>query len=224
MAGRAGSHVVRSISEYKPTAEEEEMRTLFTDPAMRNLEEGGRQTPEKCSHHCSCSLSGNKEKDATTMVSVAGSQKVDEKTLNAATNNIMTRRITIAGGFLDIALFTANIEQLKFILEVGPFYIYYRQVLGLIITSLVLQMLVGLTMFLLGCHVMKKIDEETYSNYLNHLTMGLVALITIVNIFIGTFGPKGTVMAMCLGSFSIRNASSPLVKYMANLTQPHGFP
>ncbi|GFT94353.1 hypothetical protein NPIL_178061 [Nephila pilipes] len=138
-----------------------------------------------------------------------------------AENHLITRRITIAGGFLDIALFTTNCEQLKFVLELGEFHIYYNQVLALLITSLVLQLLVGFTMFLMGCQGIYKDGNETYSNFLNHSTMGLVALITIINIFISTFGPKGTVMARCLGAFAYPNTASPF--WMAYLNATRNF-
>lgn len=74
-------------------------------------------------------------------------------------------------------------------------------------------------MFLLGCQVITKVSDETYSNVLNHITMGLVALITIVNIFIGTFGPKGTVMARCLGAFSFPNPVGPVWTSYLNATR-----
>ncbi|GFY18296.1 hypothetical protein TNCV_2047021 [Trichonephila clavipes] len=136
-----------------------------------------------------------------------------------AGNHLITRRITIAGGFLDIALFTTNCEQLKFVLELGEFHIYYHQVLVLLITSLVLQLLVGFTMFLMGCQGIYKDGKETYSNFLNHSTMGLVALITIINIFISTFGPKGTVMARCLGAFAYPNTVGPFWTSYLNATR-----
>ncbi|XP_054709622.1 ninjurin-B-like [Uloborus diversus] len=140
-------------------------------------------------------------------------------TANDFGSQLMTRRITIAGGFLDIALFTANCEQLKFVLELGNFHIYYQQVLGLIITSLILQLLVGFTMFLLGCKVLKKTSDETYNNFLNHSTMVLVTLITVVNIFISTFGPKGTIMARCLGAFAYPNSDGPMWNAFLNFTR-----
>ncbi|XP_015926879.1 ninjurin-2-like [Parasteatoda tepidariorum] len=127
----------------------------------------------------------------------------EKKKKEVVPNPLITRRISIAGGFLDIALFSANCEQLKFVLELGNLHIYYNEVLGLIIASLVLQLLVGLTLFLMGCQISK--EKEVYSNVLNHTTMGLVAIITIINLFIHTFGPKGTVMARCLGAFAYAN-------------------
>ncbi|KAF8785892.1 uncharacterized protein LOC129958955 [Argiope bruennichi] len=146
--------------------------------------------------------------------------QVRDSAAKTAGNHLITRRITIAGGFLDIALFTTNCEQMKFVLELGEYHIYYRQVLGLLITSLILQLLVGLTMFLLGCHVVNKYSSETYSNVLNHATMGLVALITITNIFISTFGPKGdATIGRCLATYALSNPSGPVLMSNLNATK-----
>ncbi|GBL96469.1 hypothetical protein AVEN_229923-1 [Araneus ventricosus] len=148
--------------------------------------------------------------------------KIRDSAAKNAGNHLITRRITIAGGFLDIALFTTNCEQMKFVLELGEFHVYYHQVLGLLITSLILQLLVGLTMFLLGCHVIHKDSSETYSNVLNHVTMGLVALITIINIFISTFGPKGdATIGRCLGPYAYRNPTAPV--WMSNFNATKNF-
>ncbi|KAG8201343.1 hypothetical protein JTE90_016820 [Oedothorax gibbosus] len=162
-----------------------------------------------------CKICRCRKEDTAVVVEA----KVEMSNLTkSAGSHVMTRRITIAGGFLDIALFTANCEQLKFVLELGKWHIYYNEVLGLLITSLVLQLLVGLTMFLLGCQVVHKVSDETYSNFLNHATMGLVALITIVNIFINIFGPKGSAIAYCLGAFSYPNTNGPIWNSYLNYT------
>ncbi|KFM68874.1 Ninjurin-2, partial [Stegodyphus mimosarum] len=193
----------------------EEMKELFMDPALRKMKDvETKKGRSRCSSNLSSSL-----KIEPSLASVEENVKVVDPTFSTAGSHLMTRRITIAGGFLDIALFTANCEQLKFVLELGYFDIYYKHVLGLLITSLVLQLLVGLTMFLLGCQVIKSASDETYSNFLNHTTMGLVALITIVNIFISTFGPKGTVMARCLGAFAYPNTSGPMWMSYLNATR-----
>lgn len=53
---------------------------------------------------------------------------------------LVSRRITIAGGFLDFALFTANVEHLKFIIESGAEAIsHYHFLYALLIISLILQ-------------------------------------------------------------------------------------
>lgn len=53
-------------------------------------------------------------------------------------NRYATKK-TIAQGMLDIALLTANASQLKYILQVGDKHEFYSLMLGLITTSIILQ-------------------------------------------------------------------------------------
>ena len=57
-------------------------------------------------------------------------------------NRYATKK-TIAQGMLDIALLTANASQLKYILQVGPRHEFYSLMLGLIATSMILQVSVS---------------------------------------------------------------------------------
>lgn len=59
-----------------------------------------------------------------------------QKPLDA--NRYATKK-TIAQGMLDIALLTANASQLKYILQVGQRHEFYSLMLGLITTSIILQ-------------------------------------------------------------------------------------
>jgi hypothetical protein len=53
--------------------------------------------------------------------------------------SIVSKRLTIAGGFLDFALFSANVEHLKFVVETGHLMKHYELLLSLLIISLVMQ-------------------------------------------------------------------------------------
>merc|ERR1712241_1227382 len=57
-------------------------------------------------------------------------------------NRYATKK-TIAQGMLDVALLTANASQLKYVLQVGEKHEFYTLMLGLIITSIVLQVIIG---------------------------------------------------------------------------------
>jgi hypothetical protein len=54
-------------------------------------------------------------------------------------DSIVSKRLTIAGGFLDFALFSANVEHLKFVVETGHLMKHFELLLSLLIISLVLQ-------------------------------------------------------------------------------------
>lgn len=63
---------------------------------------------------------------------------IEEEKFNQS--SMISKRVTIAGGFLDFALFTANVEHLKFIIETGPDDVsHYTMLLWLLFISLGLQ-------------------------------------------------------------------------------------
>merc|ERR1711956_128081 len=64
-------------------------------------------------------------------------------------NRYATKK-TIAQGMLDIALLTTNASQLKYLLQVGDGHDFYAVVLGLVIGSILLQVLVGILFLILG--------------------------------------------------------------------------
>lgn len=53
-------------------------------------------------------------------------------------NQYATKK-TLAQGMLDLALLTANVSQLKYLLDVGDLHPYYTLLLSLIIVSICLQ-------------------------------------------------------------------------------------
>jgi hypothetical protein len=68
----------------------------------------------------------------------AETKATDEE--RADSQSVVKQRVTIAGGFLDFALFVADVGHLKFIIDTGPQDTKsYDFLLGLLITSLSLQ-------------------------------------------------------------------------------------
>lgn len=117
------------------------------------------------------------------------------KTLDA--NRYATKK-TVAQGMLDIALLTANASQLKYVLRIGDKHEFYSLMLGLIITSLVLQLLVGLLSFSLSMLRDCRLHLPQYrisALVINHVNIICVFIITALNILISGFGiyPSGTV-------------------------------
>ncbi|GJQ80145.1 hypothetical protein Trydic_g23724 [Trypoxylus dichotomus] len=107
------------------------------------------------------------------------------KSLDA--NSYATKK-TIAQGLLDVALLTANASQLKYILQVGESHDFYSLMLGLIITSIVLQLIQLLVCIVLGSKFnINKEDHQDTANIANNIILGLNALIVGVNIFISSF-------------------------------------
>ena len=75
------------------------------------------------------------------MSRVLGSQSFNTiTTVSSPSGYKLAQQMTIAGSFLDFALFVADVEHLKFILDLGTRRVtYYAFLLGLLITSLTLQ-------------------------------------------------------------------------------------
>lgn len=110
------------------------------------------------------------------------------KTLD--TNRYATKK-TIAQGMLDIALLTANASQLKYVLQVGESHEFYSLMLGLIITSLVLQMLTAILSLTLTMCRDCNLHRESYrvsALVINHFNLACVFIIAALNIIISAFG------------------------------------
>ncbi|KAH7636546.1 hypothetical protein DERF_002555 [Dermatophagoides farinae] len=151
------------------------------------------------------------------------------------------QHLTIAGGFLDFALFVADVEHLKYLLDVGSDHVkYYILLIILLCASLILQLVVVFLMFIVGFKNNKpratyqrsfkksnndKTGEELSSNQngqqpsssstsisvpfnenqmvsindkekvdtINHLTICLVTIIAILNVFITVFGDRSSI-------------------------------
>ncbi|KAK8736227.1 hypothetical protein OTU49_004880 [Cherax quadricarinatus] len=109
-------------------------------------------------------------------------------------NRYATKK-TVAQGMLDVALLTANASQLKYVLEVGEQHPYYAVMLGLIITSLVLQVMVGLLSLSLSMFRDCKLHLTSYhtsANAISYFNVGAVFVITSLNIIINSFGLRPT--------------------------------
>merc|ERR1712032_702248 len=102
------------------------------------------------------------------------------------TNRYATKK-TIAQGMLDTALLSTNASQLKYVLQVGEEHDYYTPMLVLIISSIVLQVLNGLTQVLMGPLNLDKEEFKPFLNVVNYISMflsyGIVGIDAIKAIF-----------------------------------------
>ncbi|XP_064119753.1 ninjurin-1-like isoform X4 [Macrobrachium nipponense] len=102
-------------------------------------------------------------------------------------NKYATKK-TIAQGMLDIALLTANASQLKYVLQLGKGYEFYSVMLGLIITSLVLQVLVGVLFLIIGGMNINDPQQHTAADILNNIIVAFLFVISVVNVVLSAFG------------------------------------
>ncbi|KAK3918635.1 Ninjurin-1 [Frankliniella fusca] len=106
-------------------------------------------------------------------------------------NRYATKK-TIAQGMLDIALLTANASQLKYILQVGPRHEFYSLMLGLIATSMILQVVLGV--LFLSLNVMRdcRLHREEYkrsAEFINYCGVGGCVLVTAINLLASGLDP-----------------------------------
>merc|ERR1712083_1069890 len=114
---------------------------------------------------------------------------VEGKTLDA--NRYSTKK-TVAKGMLDIALLTTNASQLKYLLQVGDGHGFYAAVLGLVIASIVLQVLVGILFLILGGLDINDPEHQKTANILDNTSTVVVFIITLLNVVISGFNIQHT--------------------------------
>lgn len=102
--------------------------------------------------------------------------------------NMYQHKKTLAQGLMDLALVSANANQLRYVLESSNRHPYYYFSLGLIITSLVIQVVVGVGLIWNSRYNVKDEKEMHHANRINNITMILIFLLTFVNVFITAFG------------------------------------
>lgn len=106
--------------------------------------------------------------------------------------NIYQQKKLLAQGMMDLALLSANANQLRYILESYDRHPYYYFSLVFISASLFFQVAVGIGLLLNSRYNIKNDDDMCRANRLNNfITIG-VLLITIINVFVSAFGVANT--------------------------------
>jgi len=89
---------------------------------------------------------------------------------------------------MDLALLSANANQLRYVLESFDRHPYYYFSLSFIIASLVIQVVVGIMLVLNSRYNVKNQDDICKADRINNfITIGIL-LITIINVFVSAFG------------------------------------
>lgn len=102
--------------------------------------------------------------------------------------NVYQHKKTLAQGFMDLALLSANANQLRYVLESHDRHPYYYFSLSFIIASLIIQVIVGVGLVLNSRYNVKNQDDICKADRINNLITVGILLITIVNVFISAFG------------------------------------
>ncbi|KAM4614528.1 ninjurin-1-like [Discoglossus pictus] len=116
----------------------------------------------------------------------------DASRINVIRNiNTFARTKTLAQGFLDMALFTANASQMKHLLQQGPDTQFYYFLFTLLCVSVILQLIVAALLIYKASKNIECDDPERRLSdrvhLLNNIVTGLILVITAVNVFITAF-------------------------------------
>ncbi|KAF5297800.1 hypothetical protein FQA39_LY11949 [Lamprigera yunnana] len=101
--------------------------------------------------------------------------------------NVYQHKKTLAQGMMDLALFSANANQLRYVLESDRHPYYYPGIV-LISFSLILQVAIGVGLIWNARYNVKDEKEICLANKVNNFTVIGIFLVTVVNVFISAFG------------------------------------
>ncbi|XP_076286996.1 ninjurin-A [Lasioglossum baleicum] len=102
-------------------------------------------------------------------------------------SNTFAAKKTVAQGMMDVALITANANQLRYLLEYQKNTNTFLLILTLIIVSLSLQVAVGIGLVFKGRFDIKEKSKSNIAHRINNYVVVGVFLITIINVFIASF-------------------------------------
>ena len=95
----------------------------------------------------------------------------------------------MAQGMLDLALLSANANQLRYVLDTNTRNHYYYVSLSLISTSLVLQVLVAIALVFKSRYNIDNAQDYAHADRINNFIMIGILIITISNVISSAFAP-----------------------------------
>uniref|UniRef100_A0A1I8MTM2 Ninjurin n=1 Tax=Musca domestica TaxID=7370 RepID=A0A1I8MTM2_MUSDO len=102
--------------------------------------------------------------------------------------NAYQHKKTLAQGMMDLALLSANANQLRYVLESYDRHPYYYPSLVFISLSIIFQIAVGVGLILNSKYNIKNEREICRANKINNYTVIGIFIVTVVNVFISAFG------------------------------------
>lgn len=102
--------------------------------------------------------------------------------------NVYQQKKTIAQGMMDLALLSANANQFRYVLQSSGRHPYFYPSLIMIGLSLVLQVVVGIGLIWNSRYNVKDCEQMCKANRANNWTVIAIFLVTILNVFISSFG------------------------------------
>ncbi|VVC45374.1 Ninjurin [Cinara cedri] len=120
--------------------------------------------------------------------------------------NLYRNKKLISHGMMDVALFSANANQLRYVLESSNGDVIRIICITLLLISIFLQILVGIGLLLSARYNVTNCDQRRMAfKFGNYVIVGIF-LITVVNIFITSFGGPSAIPPAAI-------AASPLTEF-----------
>ncbi|XP_039287166.1 ninjurin-1 isoform X3 [Nilaparvata lugens] len=131
--------------------------------------------------------------------------KVEHKNENTQTNrkshwdeiNLYQQRRSLGKGLMNLATFSSNANQLRYILEESPNMEekYFYIITSAIVISILLQVAVAIGLIWTDSHnTIKDAPMESNAQTHGNIILGTILLITIINVFISSFGTPSFAM------------------------------
>lgn len=102
--------------------------------------------------------------------------------------NVYQHKKTLAQGMMDLALLSANANQMRYVLQTDGQHSYFYPALVLISMSLFLQIVVGIGLIWNSVYNVKEHEQMCKADKANNWTVIGIFLVTICNVFISSFG------------------------------------
>lgn len=102
--------------------------------------------------------------------------------------NLYQHKKTVAQGMMDLALLSANANQMRYVLQTDGQHSYFYPALIMIGMSLFLQIAVGIGLIWNSRYNVKEHIEMCMANRANNWTVIGIFLVMILNVFISSFG------------------------------------
>ncbi|CAD7006670.1 ninjurin-1 [Ceratitis capitata] len=102
--------------------------------------------------------------------------------------NAYAHKKTLAQGMMDLALLTANANQLRYVVETYKNHPYFYPSLVLLILSIGFQIAVGVGLILNSRYNIEDKKEVCHAEKVNNYTICGIFIITVINVFISAFG------------------------------------
>lgn len=102
--------------------------------------------------------------------------------------NVYQHKKTLAQGMMDLALLSANANQMRYVLQTDGRHPYFYPSLIMISMSLFLQIAVGIGLIWNSVYNVKEHEQMCKANKANNWTVIGIFLVTILNVFISSFG------------------------------------